>query len=253
MELGSLNSRDPIVTLDPIITLDVGGKLFKCYQSTLGLYHDSVLAKVFLYRKENTCQPIFFDRSPKQFQKVLDFLRSGVLPKDDDELGWCELDYWNVVIKPVICDVSTSKKRKVETDIVLIRDILTGLEKALMSIKKGVVEMIIYPKGVEIPKSNKVLIETTKSRYNMLIKNYKRDCRDIVHTWIREDRHTALIILAAVENRYPFIQLESIQEYDSYCIWLWDCTKYAWISLKRKALKLEESLEQMKLEQMKLE
>ena len=73
---------------NPIITLDVGGQIFKTTRNTLTKYPSSILTQMFS-QGLSTIQKTedgnyFLDINPEYFSVILDFLRFGALTIDAD-------------------------------------------------------------------------------------------------------------------------------------------------------------------------
>ncbi|KAJ4458046.1 putative K+ channel tetramerization subfamily protein [Paratrimastix pyriformis] len=69
---------------DKIITVNVGGRMFTTYRNVLLSQEDSMLAAMFSGRHSLAKGPDgvpFIDRNPNIFEKILDFLRTGRLPR----------------------------------------------------------------------------------------------------------------------------------------------------------------------------
>jgi hypothetical protein len=67
--------KDLIKNQNDIVTFNVGGKLFATRISTLLSVKDTLFYKLVLSEKFDLKQEIFFDRSPKLFPFIIDFLR----------------------------------------------------------------------------------------------------------------------------------------------------------------------------------
>ena len=65
--------------MERVITLDVGGKVYKTTQGTLRKYGDHMLSRLPFQCSE----VVFIDRNGNLFEYVLDFLRSGFVPELD--------------------------------------------------------------------------------------------------------------------------------------------------------------------------
>ena len=85
--------------MDPVI-LDVGGKQFKTYRSTLLKYPETLLGKMFDENSKFKLETIpFFDRSSKMFDAILNFYRIGILvkPKNVSKYIWNEeIKFWGL-------------------------------------------------------------------------------------------------------------------------------------------------------------
>lgn len=85
---------------DKKITLNVGGKCFMVYQSTLLKYPETMLARMYVDNNNFKVDEVqFFDRSSKLFEHILNFYRSGLLckPLFVNKLIWSEeIKYWGL-------------------------------------------------------------------------------------------------------------------------------------------------------------
>jgi hypothetical protein len=112
---------------DKIINLNVGGELFTTRLETLQLVPDSLLGKMFaednsaygngkLPRDKNGV--VFFDRDPKAFSSVLDFLQRGgrvIGPPESDALlarVRDEADYFNLAGMVDLVDAEMRGRRR---------------------------------------------------------------------------------------------------------------------------------------------
>eukprot|EP01114_Cavostelium_apophysatum_P019143 TRINITY_DN6082_c0_g1_i1.p1 TRINITY_DN6082_c0_g1~~TRINITY_DN6082_c0_g1_i1.p1 ORF type:complete len:337 (+),score=61.78 TRINITY_DN6082_c0_g1_i1:58-1068(+) len=86
------------------VTLNVGGKKFETYASTLAKFPESLLGAMFHprnshLRKLDSTGEYFFDRSPQVFESILNFYRTGKLrlvPGVSRLMLEDELDYWQL-------------------------------------------------------------------------------------------------------------------------------------------------------------
>lgn len=71
------------MALSPILTLDVGGKIFKVLRETIMKFPTSTVALVISGKDSNNLivyeGTYFFDRNPDYFSVILDYLRTGKL------------------------------------------------------------------------------------------------------------------------------------------------------------------------------
>lgn len=80
--------------LSPVVQLNVGGHLYTTSVSTLRKFPDSKLAELFSQPHQPKLPMdregrFFIDRDGSRFRSILEFLRSGLLPKEDlEEVGW---------------------------------------------------------------------------------------------------------------------------------------------------------------------
>lgn len=85
--------------MDTII-LDVGGKRFKTYRSTLTKYPETMLGKMFSDDSKFKVDVIpFFDRSSKLFDAILNFYRIGILVKPPQVSRYIwqeEIKFWGL-------------------------------------------------------------------------------------------------------------------------------------------------------------
>lgn len=86
-----------------VVTLNIGGKKFSTYKSTLTKYPGSLLEAMFSGRHvlaQDEKGRVFVDRSPQMFEKILDFLRTGIIYRPENsyyEQLWSEeLDYFGL-------------------------------------------------------------------------------------------------------------------------------------------------------------
>lgn len=77
------NALDDIIhKKDPVITINIGGKLFKCSYSVLTSVKDSLFEKIY-ENQERVNEVLFYDRSYNIFHIILNFLRTKTFnPKD---------------------------------------------------------------------------------------------------------------------------------------------------------------------------
>jgi len=86
------------------VVLNVGGKIFETYLSTLTKYPTSLLGAMFHERNAHMLKPdlsgqFFFDRSPVIFEAILSFYRTGKLRSVPGILKQTleeEVDYWQL-------------------------------------------------------------------------------------------------------------------------------------------------------------
>ena len=78
---------------DSIITIDVGGQIFKTHISTLTKFPDSLLATMFNHREEGMAPmaktkegDYFLDADPLHFREILHYLRYGKIVAQDSSL-----------------------------------------------------------------------------------------------------------------------------------------------------------------------
>lgn len=85
-----------------IAALNVGGKLFTTYRSTLTKYPDTFLGTMYSQDNFKVDEVQFFDRSPELFEYILAFYRTDILCKPEhipDELWSNELKFWLIPVK----------------------------------------------------------------------------------------------------------------------------------------------------------
>jgi len=100
-------AKDYIKNQNERVRINVGGRVFETYTSTLRKYPNTLLGTMFhprnrelLKQSEDTKEDIFFDRNPRAFEAILDFYRTGRLIKPDnvplallkEELKFFQLD-----------------------------------------------------------------------------------------------------------------------------------------------------------------
>jgi hypothetical protein len=80
--------------MDPILEIDVGGKIFRTYKSTIDKFPNSKLSKL-----THEGQKLFFDRDPRLFKTIIKYYRTGILDdkKDIDH----ELIFWELIESPL--------------------------------------------------------------------------------------------------------------------------------------------------------
>ena len=129
------------------ITLNVGGELFRTRLETLQLVPDSPLGKMFednsaygkLPRDENGV--VFFDRDPKAFSSVLDFLQRGgrvIGPPESDALlarVRDEADYFGLEGMVAKLDVETRERKSRNAHQAVIQ---TSQLKAIQDLNEGI-------------------------------------------------------------------------------------------------------------------
>ena len=85
---------------DPIIKINVGGKLFSAYKSTLCSKPGTFLSQKFAHSDFFTnSEEFFLDRDPSIFEIILNYYRTGILslpPKDKLRLFYHELDFYGI-------------------------------------------------------------------------------------------------------------------------------------------------------------
>jgi hypothetical protein len=91
------------------ITLNVGGRVFQTYLSTLMKYPETMLARCFAsgLAKPNDTGEYFFDRDSTAFEAILNIYRNGKIicpPTVDREMFNDELKYWGFDEIPVPVD-----------------------------------------------------------------------------------------------------------------------------------------------------
>ncbi|CAG8659004.1 3566_t:CDS:2 [Ambispora gerdemannii] len=99
-----------------IIVLNVGGRKYETFQSTLTAYPDTLLGTMFAERNQHLLKPkngneYFFDRNGRAFHYIMEYYRSGKLYfptqlNDENSKFWVtkeeiesELDYFQIDIK----------------------------------------------------------------------------------------------------------------------------------------------------------
>lgn len=94
---------------DDIVELNVGGRYFATYRSTLTSQKNTMLAAMFSGRhplKQDKKGRYFIDRNGDLFQIVLDYLRTGELVWPDNRQQKkqlkLELDYYGIHTSPVV-------------------------------------------------------------------------------------------------------------------------------------------------------
>jgi hypothetical protein len=88
------------------VILNVGGRRFETYVSTLTQYPDSLLGAMFSERNAELKKPdangeYFFDRNPEAFEPILQFYRTGIFSKPQNisrQIMAHELEYWQIPI-----------------------------------------------------------------------------------------------------------------------------------------------------------
>lgn len=103
---------------DRIIRINVGGRIFETYLSTLLKYPSTLLGSMFHPKnssqltKENPNEDVFFDRSPRLFEIILNFFRTSQLllpPNVSHEALLEELKFFKI-------DVNLYSPWKIETN-----------------------------------------------------------------------------------------------------------------------------------------
>jgi hypothetical protein len=92
--------------MDPMLTLNVGGRIFQTYQSTIMKYPETTLARCFAggLAKPNEKGEYFFDRNTSAFEAILEIYRTGQAicpPMLDLTTFNHELVYWGFDQLPV--------------------------------------------------------------------------------------------------------------------------------------------------------
>ena len=86
--------------MEHIITINVGGKHFMTYQSTLLKYPTTVLGIMYSNDNKFKVDEIqFFDRSSEIFEHILNFYRTGLVCKPtfiDNSVWEEEVNYWGL-------------------------------------------------------------------------------------------------------------------------------------------------------------
>ena len=99
-----VESRSKEEDLSERIVLNVGGRRFETYASTLRMYPTTLLGTMFSQRNRHLRHPdpsgeYFFDRDPTCFETILNFYRTGkYLPPSNanEALMRCEFEYFQV-------------------------------------------------------------------------------------------------------------------------------------------------------------
>lgn len=83
-----------------IIKLNVGGKYFSTYRSTLSKYPDTLLGTMYSNKCHFKVDDVqFFDRSSKLFDSILNFYRTGILSKPlsiNNNIWLDEVRFWSL-------------------------------------------------------------------------------------------------------------------------------------------------------------
>jgi hypothetical protein len=88
-------------TQGDIIKLNVGGKVFSVSVNTINSMPNTLIQKLVESKRVDLKQEIFFDRSPKMFEHILEFIRSREInlskfKKDESELLREDASYYNI-------------------------------------------------------------------------------------------------------------------------------------------------------------
>jgi hypothetical protein len=75
-----------------IVTIDVGGKIFRTYQRTIEKYPDSLLARMI---SGGAGQSLFFDRDPHLFKSTIRYYRTGILDIASNNIEQ-EMIFWGL-------------------------------------------------------------------------------------------------------------------------------------------------------------
>lgn len=243
---------------DRIITIDAGGQIFKCRQTTLCKYENTGLAVLFSPTSPflMTQSSIFIDRSPVQFQKVLDFLRSGFYPEEDDKLGWHEFDYWNLPHKPAqpglldqykfplplekqelskfVRDVTEAAK----TQIVIQSDYTFAICFRLETDDRGLEAGVVM-----VSDSTYKLLKATVESFQTLENNWKKrkamskpfGMDDVMSSSLEGGRFNLFnMLLLIVSDLFPEVTFSKMFD-DEDLTFTWDCSTYASDSLLKQA------------------
>jgi hypothetical protein len=103
-------------TQNDVIRLNIGGKKFATKTATLLSIKDTIFYQLILSKKIDLKQEIFFDRSPKMFNHILDFFRYQKINykrfnrEELDEL-YIEAEYYEI---GQIADYLAERKREIE-------------------------------------------------------------------------------------------------------------------------------------------
>jgi len=128
------------------VILNVGGKRFESYVSTLTKYPNSLLGAMFSERNLDIRKPdskgeYFFDRSSLAFEAILNFYRTGRLSGISNvskELIEDEVDYWMI---PVTHDFKEEKEGNAMAGLALSQ-LRKKVEPTLTKIKTFIVDII---------------------------------------------------------------------------------------------------------------
>jgi hypothetical protein len=97
---------------DKIIKLNVGGKCFSTYRSTLLTYPETLLGRMYSDNQNFKVDDIqFFDRSSKLFEYILNFYRTRILSKPllvNNDIWLEEIRYWGLPDPEVNIDIEQS-------------------------------------------------------------------------------------------------------------------------------------------------
>ena len=87
--------------MEKVIKLNVGGKVFETYVSTLAKYPDTLLGSMFTSsaKMNDDKKEFFFDRDPDYFSYILNFYRNGTsdIPVNISSDSYeAELQFWGL-------------------------------------------------------------------------------------------------------------------------------------------------------------
>ncbi|CAO4367607.1 unnamed protein product [Caenorhabditis nigoni] len=120
---------------NPIVKLNVGGVQFQTLKSTLtkfdGMFKVMMETEIPVQRDENSC--VFIDRSPKHFEKILNFMRDGhvALPESPEDVKEIQAEAQYYLLTGLV-DLCSSKAKNEDNGI------LNSLPKRFRIIKNDV-------------------------------------------------------------------------------------------------------------------
>lgn len=143
---------------DQHVTLNIGGKHFTTYRTTLTKYPQTLLGRMFADDQKLGHQKIpFFDRSDLLFDAILNFYRTDLLIKPDNipkEVWQAELGFWGLPEEessPDLKDEMASMKEDVKKINAKVGQVMEGM-KAVNSNLNLLLEVYLRHENVDIEK-----------------------------------------------------------------------------------------------------
>ncbi|CAG8715607.1 36512_t:CDS:2 [Gigaspora margarita] len=172
-------TQTPINTSDENIILNVGGKKYETFRSTLTAQPKTLLGTMFQDRNKSMRHPIneneyFFDRNSEAFNYVMEFYQTGKItwPIESGKVTWKqieeELDYFQIPFKKstLLCSLALQTVRNKFNNLILIFEEL-------------IIHCCNYLRNnieLEISRGNIRINSKSKDRYKIYLEDLRQFC-----------------------------------------------------------------------------